>query len=394
MRAAPATINPDELLKQLEGTTKSNSPWIKYPCQLVTPLYGGGVKAGEIDVEMPIRASEIRGQLRFWWRVACGPFSSSQEMFRRESDIWGGIGSESAVASNVEVRVVQEGNGKLMNSADEKHPAIKYAFGPAAQNGATWLAAGYKFTLQLRYPEEVAEEVDLALRWWANFGGLGARTRRGFGAVEVEGLTTVAFKELTDAGCILARAPLAETTALAAWKTSNQKLHHFRQGRGFARAQGSERPGRSYWPEPDQLRRDTGKNDNGRHMPEHASGNVFPRASFGLPIIFDFRKPTEPMKTELLPAGDKDRMASPLILRPCLNEGQWFATALLLPTWKSALRQPLRYKNGSGAPVVWPQTESESQQKGVHIKPMKENCTNGKTDPLSAFMNYFKKGQQ
>jgi CRISPR-associated protein Cmr1 len=45
--------------------------WHKLECELVTPLYGGGVKAATIDLKMPIRASAIRGQLRFggvYWR--------------------------------------------------------------------------------------------------------------------------------------------------------------------------------------------------------------------------------------------------------------------------------------------------------------------------------------
>lgn len=108
-RPAPA-INPDDLLKQLEAATSTDN-WKTYKCKLVTPLYGGGVKAGEVDKEMPIRATEIRGQLRYWWRIACGPFlaskniSASQEMFRRETEIWGGIGADKPEASKVEVRV-------------------------------------------------------------------------------------------------------------------------------------------------------------------------------------------------------------------------------------------------------------------------------------------------
>lgn len=43
--------------------------WHTLNCELVTPLYGGGVEAATVDKDMPIRASAIRGQLRFWWRL-------------------------------------------------------------------------------------------------------------------------------------------------------------------------------------------------------------------------------------------------------------------------------------------------------------------------------------
>ncbi|MEJ2046041.1 MAG: type III-B CRISPR module RAMP protein Cmr1 [Reinekea sp.] len=59
----------EELTSLLDDTADNN--WQTYECELVTPLYGGGIEAGVIDEEMPIRASSIRGQLRFWWRITC-----------------------------------------------------------------------------------------------------------------------------------------------------------------------------------------------------------------------------------------------------------------------------------------------------------------------------------
>ena len=53
-----------------------------------------GVKAGEPDTQMPIRASAIRGQLRYWWRfLATNPalLISGEDLFNAERDIWGGM---------------------------------------------------------------------------------------------------------------------------------------------------------------------------------------------------------------------------------------------------------------------------------------------------------------
>lgn len=47
------------------GKQESRTPWRAYPGQTLTPLYGGGVKDGVVDTELPVRASTIRGQLRF-----------------------------------------------------------------------------------------------------------------------------------------------------------------------------------------------------------------------------------------------------------------------------------------------------------------------------------------
>ncbi|GIW95842.1 MAG: hypothetical protein KatS3mg110_3883 [Pirellulaceae bacterium] len=40
-----------------------------YTINLITPMFGGGVVAREIDESFPIRPTAIRGQLQFWVTV-------------------------------------------------------------------------------------------------------------------------------------------------------------------------------------------------------------------------------------------------------------------------------------------------------------------------------------
>ncbi|NPV63073.1 MAG: type III-B CRISPR module RAMP protein Cmr1 [Methanotrichaceae archaeon] len=55
---------------------------------MITPIFGGGVKVGENDLVTPIRASSIRGHLRFWWRATRGArFETSSQLFDREGEI-------------------------------------------------------------------------------------------------------------------------------------------------------------------------------------------------------------------------------------------------------------------------------------------------------------------
>jgi CRISPR-associated protein Cmr1 len=109
MRRSNLGLDPSRALSAWSSTTNATADgWIHYTCKLVTPLYGGGVRTAEVDQEMPIRASGIRGQLRFWWRLACcGPFEPSESMFQREAAIWGGIAGTGPSASQVAVRVDQ-----------------------------------------------------------------------------------------------------------------------------------------------------------------------------------------------------------------------------------------------------------------------------------------------
>jgi len=73
MRRSTLELDPSVALSAWSETKAAEAdPWTHYTCKLVTPLYGGGVRAAEVDTAMPIRAAGIRGQLRFWWRIVAG----------------------------------------------------------------------------------------------------------------------------------------------------------------------------------------------------------------------------------------------------------------------------------------------------------------------------------
>ena len=53
----------DEELEKI--ATRRTEEERTYTIKLITPMYGGGVVAGVVDEEMPVRATSIRGHLRF-----------------------------------------------------------------------------------------------------------------------------------------------------------------------------------------------------------------------------------------------------------------------------------------------------------------------------------------
>ena len=395
--------------------TPPTKAWQTYQCTLVTPMYGGGVEASEVDTEMPIRASSIRGQLRFWWRIACGP-KDPKELLKQETAIWGGIGDNGATASQVEIRVKADHPIKLISSEkivaknDKEGRGITYVLG--AGDPAECLDSGFKFKISINYNlrpnvqgslglESLKENVTQALRWWATFGGVGAKTRRGFGALEIDGVehipTTHFDDEKKSKGCRLALAKnISVQDPQYAWKIATLRLQEFRQGINIGRNKGQNKIfGRSRWPEPDQLRRMT-KKHKVNHAPEHPADNIFPRAAFGMPIIFDFndRSKKEPDTMTLLPKGEQ-RMASPLVLRPYFDGATWQAAALLLPSWQEALMQELMLDpKPQGQPQHWPSTPNQRQSLAREISPMKKQDGSLRgNDPLSAFLDYFKEGK-
>lgn len=425
-----------EALRRPSGTTAA---WQTYACRLVTPLYGGGVRPGEVDLDLPVRASTIRGQLRFWWRIACGPFTSSTAMFEREAGLWGGIAANGPSASRVSVRVSdaklagvepafryepdprQDAQGRYRSMPTPAPWADAYALFPAqGKLGSNRLAveevpkklglAGATFTLQVRLAADLSleqrKEVELALRWWATFGGLGARTRRGLGAFAIDGpslmaqgqnLSLVSLDEVERRqGLLVIGAP--HDSGLAAWKTALARLRTFRQGLRVGRnppsADTQSPAGRSLWPEADTLRM-LSRRSSQQHRERVVKVDGFPRSAFGLPIVFHFKdeRQGDPGDHILEPADDpaagkRDRMASPLILRPYWDGQAWCPAALLLPGWQQVLDQPLKFK---GQTAHRPQARPRPADRPAWAQAIAPMRGRG-DDALSAFLAFFNEG--
>jgi hypothetical protein len=106
-----------------------------------------------------------------------------------------------------------------------------------------------------------------------------------------------------------------------AWENLIQKYQRFRQMR-------TGNPGRSKWPEPNAIRILTGQY-NPKHRPLKDSELWFPRAAYGLPIVFHFKDQGEP-NSKLEVSEKEDRWASPVILKAIKLKGGVYQVALLL----------------------------------------------------------------
>ena len=361
---------------------------------LITPLFGGGVEARKFDPVTTIRAASVRGQLRFWWRATRGgQFANVEAMRDAEEALWGGparldkdgetIGGQSAV--QVEVVAADAGkpahpytvrlnpnNQRYQARADET-VAPAYAAFPLQPTDAELgrsitetretaaVQVGVTFTLRIQFPAAQEPEVRAVLWAWETFGGLGARTRRGFGALQcrtvngaavtplpatTDGLQTwlqaqlgahvrpaaapTAFPTLSpSAAAYVIGAPALLSDADEVWTQLIGALKDYRQQRNPGQP-----AGRSRWPEPDAVRVATGMH-HPAHAPRHPVRKL-PRARFGLPIIVHFktdralpRHQDDPYDVSI-EGATSDRLASPLILRPLAVRGGYVGLACAL----------------------------------------------------------------
>jgi CRISPR-associated protein Cmr1 len=416
---------------------------------IITPMMGGGITSQgarkPADLITPIRVASIRGQLRFWWR-ACnlGGATTVARLRELEASLWGSMSTPSAVT----ITVTQQPGPpnelpvyvRTMNRWDPIPDMRRIAYGAfplKPEQGSTDPSGTIHdfgkatFTLCIRSPSAHVSAITEALQAWTQFGGLGGRTRRGFGAIELvvgslssgskaEPLVVPTPENFLDQmrgrptipgvpSLANARLAIASRSAfgkpMAAWDAALDKLQHFRQGSnmGRNRAQpGSRSPvGRSLWPEPDEIRRLLNQHAR-NHGPVH-SVHKFPRAAFGLPIIFHFSTAGDPIDSTLNPTGRK-RLASPLILRPICKGAQYVPLALVLT--QAGLPGLLAFSNDgqpidpTAAPV---QASLELQPKGYtnttavvailnseeafKIDPIR--TYGGSTSPLDAFLLHF-----
>lgn len=400
--------------------------------KLITPLFGGGAEPQQADAVTMVRGSEVRGHLRFWWRATRGGrFEGDLQAMRRvEEAIWGSLGAKGkAGPSSVIVAIpefketpvlarVRNRRGQYVPVGDPGSPLSYVAFPlrPTDGQAGSLREEGIEFTLSLTFPTrleepfedlDVRQDVEAALWAWETFGGLGGRTRRGFGALqllEVDGQAVTAPRAgqvewrirsglakhvpagrwhedvphlSPDATFVIASPPCAD--ALEAWKQLFDKLRAFRQ----ARSKGSY--GRSKWPEPDEIRRQIGPHA-GKQAPDPKVPK-FPRGQFGLPIIFHFKDEKGGVPPEsTLQGAEHERLASPLILRPLACAGGAVGLALRL---EGPGAPPggfvLRPKGGADIPVEVHLTRAEARQ----IEPL-----DGEPDVLAAFIKSLQERQR
>lgn len=445
---------------------------LKYEVELITPLFGGGVKPGENDPELPVRMKGLRGQLRFWWRLLaaygglaeCGlePLANSAELYAAEAARWGGADENGKpIPGRIGLRVLNRRGfdnpvkfeqrnvqtGKYGTAPQFREPtrAIDYALFPAKhgeQDGSdpkklilpkAWVGQNDHvscFTLEIWVhagdapdASQIAQELRCTVAWWATFGGIGARWRRGVGSVRVrdedekqilcvlddDPANSSSLPTWASTGGMLLGARRDCHPAKRAWIEAVGRLKAFRQDPGTGRnTPGRFSPfGRSFWPEADLIRDHHGPIPGQVHTPRSqfigAGAAAFvARGAFGLPLGVRFpprrqREDHDPSGGEFVPDGS-NRVASPLILRAVSRRNNNFTPcALLLPWWREILSVPLMAdtngKRGPGAGYrVWPDDPAARVAAATAIEPLNNNLpTAGTPDPLSAFLVYFSK---
>lgn len=419
-----------------EQSTQLPDGWVQEVrhYKLITPMFGGGAQPRRADDDLVVRGSAVRGQLRFWWRATRGGNYDGhlKKMWQAEAEIWGSASHKDQTSSGntvqLHIKVIEEGSrvypfsDKYPNGEDKIAPAyVAFPLNKTKTDPTYYpVRKEVQFELYLRYPARWQGEVHAALWAWETFGGVGGRTRRGFGALHLLSINGQPHsiqdaKDYLKQGLAthVSTGPWPQNVAYLSrqdshykitpdknWQKLIQALKEFRQDRRKGpnpKRPGPNRPGRSYWPEPDAIRRAL---NNGRYVGAKGTNkkgesvdhsqpvshiDCFPRAAFGMPIITHFKDTSrelqsrDPKDTTLKPK-DYERLASPLILRPLLVQGKEVGLAAILEGFRQLPEVVLVSESKPEIVVRTRLRPSEAQD---------ISKLNGQTDVLLAFMQYL-----
>jgi len=181
---------------------------IKSKFRVITPLF----MSGSDRLRAEFRVPSLKGALRFWWRaLALGRLGSTSEVFENESRIFGGTEDDVGQA-RVHLRLSLPENVVQYND-----PILKYADGEPIGPGARYLGYGIVEAIPsrkrntregqllrscLKYPfdgilnilikngtaEDDIKSLAAALIAMGLFGGLGSRSRKGYGSFNLNEL--------------------------------------------------------------------------------------------------------------------------------------------------------------------------------------------------------------
>jgi len=169
----------------------------EYDLEVVTPMFLAGADQNNAE----IRAASIKGQLRWWWRAINGNLPL-RDLKKGEEDIFGSTSKRSSFSifiSNQKIKIMNQNlpSGTKVNYRSHGRfiSIIDYlAFGIAVYDkkvkGNVYtrphIAPGSTFKIKfIFYDDSKMNEIDNAFKYFIQFGGLGSKSRNGFGSLSL-----------------------------------------------------------------------------------------------------------------------------------------------------------------------------------------------------------------
>ncbi len=353
---------------------------ITFDIELVTPMFMGGA-----DQNGPpeFRAASLKGLLRFWYRAIY------PDTLQEEGRLFGNTEFKSPVRLSTSVLKPKP----LVANSDKLHDFAYLGYGVVgydknAQKNLTTrpgLDCGTELQLTITFNSSLglADRAKILRSFWAlaMFGGLGARSRRGFGSFKVVGFSGI-HKELENyiprwrlisteeyVKCVqnfLKDVPLSASMPNYSYFSKSSKIIYGPALKSSMMVlKGLNKvfqDYRSYYIDFKTKTRKTSGVAKEDHdlMLDYLHGKIIPkfapaRSAFGLPHNYFFRSQGSKAGVDLMEGGNKGRRASPLFLHvQGLHDGQAMGVVVFLPAQFLPRGKKIRISGGVIQDVDFP----------------------------------------
>jgi len=177
----------------------------EFEVEVVTPLFLGGSDPKKAELRVP----SIKGALRFWWRALYGS-DDLQDMKKREGEIFGS--TDKKASFDLRLQMISSCEPRLSNLPRGKEFRVKSSKGNFTIGIIDYLAFGLrdfhtgyskghipdknKFKIIcLIKNKNFLQEIENAFRMLVYYGGIGAKSRNGFGSLYVKDLNSMEAKD-------------------------------------------------------------------------------------------------------------------------------------------------------------------------------------------------------
>jgi len=314
-----------------------------YTLEIITPCFCAGANPAEAE----IRASSIRGQLRWWFRVL-GGFKSLAPISVREQEamIFGSAAGDVEIAGKLQVRVKthpmkqsvkdgqQLGHPNFSDSAFLTFPIQSREKGSqkTQYNGRGVIADG-RFDLIILWKggPQLQSDICALVAVFGLLGSLGFRGRRAMGALAFVGSLPISLP--TALSCFVSPEAIAIKSLVANSAENAISIlgGWLRSCRSHGRSGQNEKETKSAY-----FKYAKNDHDIGYSLPETQGKDAF-RPALGLPIIQRIRNGTNNWEWDwnAIKGKAEGRFASPVILRPHRDaERNWHALVIFVEALK------------------------------------------------------------
>ena len=183
-----------------------NMDSMEFNLEVVTPMFLGGANTTDAELRVP----SIKGMLRFWWRATCG-IESLEEMKKEEAKIFGSTDQKATFllhivsTSNVNYLLDLKERGEKFKVHGHNVSIIdylsygthKYERGQGNVYFKQHITPGSSVSLKFQfYNDELKDDILHAFYFFIACGGLGSRSRNGFGSLSIKDNEMPAYHKL------------------------------------------------------------------------------------------------------------------------------------------------------------------------------------------------------